>query len=138
MAEQGHWSERGRATSVANADALGRPRRSVLSLDTKMSEPQTFTIKAHPLKCQHCGGAHFKHQRILLNTRGMTFFGLDWLNADADVYVCDKCGNLAWFASKSVAMKEAASEPTTCLSCKATIPEGVTVCPDCGWSYKEQ
>jgi len=32
MAEQNHWSERGRATSVANVDALGRPRRSVLSL----------------------------------------------------------------------------------------------------------
>jgi hypothetical protein len=29
--QQDHWSERGRATSVANADALGRPRRSVLS-----------------------------------------------------------------------------------------------------------
>ena len=29
---QNHWSERGRATSVANADTLGRPRRSVLSL----------------------------------------------------------------------------------------------------------
>lgn len=32
MAEQNHWSERGRATSVANANALGRPRRSVLAL----------------------------------------------------------------------------------------------------------
>jgi hypothetical protein len=31
-AEQNHWSERGRATPVANADALGRPRRSVLAL----------------------------------------------------------------------------------------------------------
>jgi hypothetical protein len=31
LAQQNHWSERGRATSVANADALGRPRRSVLS-----------------------------------------------------------------------------------------------------------
>jgi hypothetical protein len=30
--QQNHWSERGRATSVAEADALGRPRRSVLSL----------------------------------------------------------------------------------------------------------
>ncbi len=35
VAEQDHWSERGRATSVANADALGRPRRSVLSLSTQ-------------------------------------------------------------------------------------------------------
>src|SRR2546428_2453178 len=29
---QNHWSERGRATSVGTADALGRPRRSVLPL----------------------------------------------------------------------------------------------------------
>ena len=32
VAEQGHWSECGRATSVADADVLGRPHRSVLSL----------------------------------------------------------------------------------------------------------
>jgi len=31
-AEQNHWSERGRVTPVAKADALDRPRRSVLSL----------------------------------------------------------------------------------------------------------
>lgn len=31
-AQQYHWSERGRATSFANSDALGRPRRSVLAL----------------------------------------------------------------------------------------------------------
>ena len=28
--EQDHWSERGRAASVANLDAPGRPRRSIL------------------------------------------------------------------------------------------------------------
>ena len=33
--QQNHWSERGRATAVANSDALGRPRRSVLSLDNR-------------------------------------------------------------------------------------------------------
>jgi hypothetical protein len=27
---QGHWTERGRAASVSNANADGRPRRSVL------------------------------------------------------------------------------------------------------------
>jgi len=32
-AEQGHWSERGRATSVAYADAQSRPRRSVPTFD---------------------------------------------------------------------------------------------------------
>jgi hypothetical protein len=30
-AEQNHWSERGRATSVSDSDAMGRPRRSVWS-----------------------------------------------------------------------------------------------------------
>ena len=33
IAEEDHWTERGRAASVANSDALGRPRRSVLSFD---------------------------------------------------------------------------------------------------------
>src|SRR5580765_3420208 len=31
MPNENHWTERGRATSVGNADALGRPRRSVRS-----------------------------------------------------------------------------------------------------------
>jgi hypothetical protein len=35
-AEPDHWSEHGRATSVANADALGRPSRSVLSFGVSM------------------------------------------------------------------------------------------------------
>ena len=37
-AQQNHWSERGRATSVVNADALGRPRRSVLSVGSVTAE----------------------------------------------------------------------------------------------------
>lgn len=31
-AQQDHWTERGRAASVSNSDATGRPRRSVLAL----------------------------------------------------------------------------------------------------------
>ena len=41
MAQQNHWSERGRATSVANADALGRPRRSVLALSGELDCTKT-------------------------------------------------------------------------------------------------
>lgn len=41
-AEQEHWSERGRATSVFNTDAVGRPHRSVLSLDRNYSHPALF------------------------------------------------------------------------------------------------
>jgi hypothetical protein len=37
--QQNHWSERGRATSVANSDASGRPRRSVGSFADDTMEP---------------------------------------------------------------------------------------------------
>ena len=42
--EQNHWSERGRATSVANADALGHPRGSVRSLGTERMSKTESTI----------------------------------------------------------------------------------------------
>jgi hypothetical protein len=35
LPNKNHWSERGRAASVVNADALGRPRRSVLAFGVK-------------------------------------------------------------------------------------------------------
>jgi hypothetical protein len=38
-AEQDHWTERGRATSVANADALDWPRHSLLSLAERNPMP---------------------------------------------------------------------------------------------------
>ena len=44
--QQNHWSERGRATSVPNADALGRPRRSVLAL----AQPSSFDRKMNWFK----------------------------------------------------------------------------------------
>ena len=36
-AEPDHWSERGRVTLVADANAVGRPRRSVFSFGESMS-----------------------------------------------------------------------------------------------------
>ena len=102
-----------------------------------MSEPQTYTVSDRPLKCPHCGGDHFHHRRILLNTRAMTFLDLDWLNAAADVYVCAQCGHLTWFANESAATEETSTELMTCLSCGTIIPPGDTACPKCGWTYQE-
>src|SRR5262245_25124178 len=44
VAQQNHWSERGRAASVANADALGRPRRSVLSFGKSRAMTQHIHV----------------------------------------------------------------------------------------------
>ncbi len=42
---QNHWSERGRATSVANSGALGRPHRSVLALaERAMTEQEAIAV----------------------------------------------------------------------------------------------
>ena len=35
-----------------------------------------------------------------LNTSAMTFFNLDWANASAQCFVCDKCGRIEWFLPK--------------------------------------
>src|ERR1035437_5569396 len=43
-AEQNHWSECGRATSVAITGALGRPHRSVLSLGDIMHSTIIITL----------------------------------------------------------------------------------------------
>jgi hypothetical protein len=37
-----HWRERGQATAVANADALDRPRRSVLAFGRNEIAPPGF------------------------------------------------------------------------------------------------
>jgi len=44
-----------------------------------------------------CKGENFKRRNTLLNTRGMTFFYLDWLNSNAINYICDNCGYILCF-----------------------------------------
>jgi hypothetical protein len=59
-----HWTERGRATSVVNSDALGRPRRSVLALCATVSG----SLVPHDIGRRRVGTlgvrdtyAHFRH-----------------------------------------------------------------------------
>ena len=49
------------------------------------------------LTCSHCGGTSFDKGSALLNSRGLTFFDLDWANAAADTYICKACGHIEWF-----------------------------------------
>ena len=50
--------------------------------------------------CIYCRNALFHKGAALLNTRGMTFFGLDWLNESAITLICTKCGFIHWFAKE--------------------------------------
>jgi len=49
------------------------------------------------LACPFCGGTEFTTRKTLLNTRGATFFGLDWANRYAKNYICARCGYIYWF-----------------------------------------
>ncbi|MBT8283625.1 MAG: hypothetical protein KJO86_07830 [Muriicola sp.] len=54
-------------------------------------------IKGRKLKCTICENDTFWMRKTLMNTKGMTFFKLDWANREAENYICDSCGYVHWF-----------------------------------------
>jgi len=50
-----------------------------------------------PVRCIHCKHEYFQKGSALLNTRGLTFFDLDWLNESATTLICTQCGFIHWF-----------------------------------------
>lgn len=50
--------------------------------------------------CPQCGHQHFDEGHALLNTRGFTFFNLDWANRGATVLTCRQCGRIEWFKDR--------------------------------------
>jgi hypothetical protein len=60
-------------------------------------EPAERVIGGNKLQCPICQNQHFWKRKTLMNTPGMTFWGLDWANRQADNYVCDHCGYVLWF-----------------------------------------
>lgn len=59
-----------------------------------------------PIKCNHCQNETFLQSRALLNSRGMTFFNLDWLDQGAVTLTCTKCGYIHWFNLEVEEVKE--------------------------------
>jgi predicted nucleic-acid-binding Zn-ribbon protein len=50
--------------------------------------------------CMHCKHEHFEKGEALLNTRGLTFLELDWLNGSAITLACKRCGFIHWFVKE--------------------------------------
>jgi predicted nucleic-acid-binding Zn-ribbon protein len=67
----------------------------------KNPEAIEYEIKGHKLSCPICGNTLFYARKTLLNTRGATFFGLDWANKNADNYICENCGHILWFSEEA-------------------------------------
>lgn len=47
--------------------------------------------------CPICGDTDFAARKVMLNTRKLTFFNLDFLNKTATIYRCLRCSHLLWF-----------------------------------------
>jgi predicted nucleic-acid-binding Zn-ribbon protein len=63
-------------------------------------ETKSYKVLGNVLKCQICGHDEFHRREAQLNTTMLTFFKLDWANASAVCFVCEKCGYIHWFLPK--------------------------------------
>jgi uncharacterized protein len=59
---------------------------------------QSYRAAGKPVRCLHCDSEQFESRKLLLNTRGATFFNFDWLNRQATALTCVRCGRIEWFA----------------------------------------
>jgi hypothetical protein len=75
-----------------------------------MNDTSSVVINGKPLVCPHCGGTAFDQRNAQLNTAGMTFFNMDWMNKSATVFHCLGCGRLEWFLDPSY---ERGSDPAS-------------------------
>ena len=53
--------------------------------------PERWFVRGIQLNCSHCTKDLFRSRGVLLNTRGLTFLGLDWLNQSAHAMECAHC-----------------------------------------------
>ena len=50
------------------------------------------------IRCTQCGGTHFRRRKMLMYTRGLTYFNLDWLNKGAMALICKQCKMIQLFS----------------------------------------
>lgn len=83
------------STASSSTERFGRGLKAAGKALTK--EHVHFSAAGKQIACPHCGGTEFFCQTILLNTRGATFFNLDWLNRGATALTCKACSHIEWF-----------------------------------------
>ncbi|MCC6784949.1 MAG: hypothetical protein IT457_19025 [Planctomycetes bacterium] len=79
------------------------PRESGTEADP---ESRQWVAAGIALNCLHCGADGFRSREIVLNTRAMTFFDLDWLNRGAHAMECATCGLVQIFAKRPTPLTE--------------------------------
>lgn len=62
--------------------------------------PGRFAAGGRAVTCTHCGEGEFEKREAQLNTAGMTFLDMDWMNRSGTALVCTRCGLIQWFAKE--------------------------------------
>lgn len=81
------------------ASDLGGALRAFVEGVASQFRAARFSAGGKRLACSHCGNELFEERSAVVNTRGLTLVGLDWLDKGATVLVCTGCGLLHWFRS---------------------------------------
>lgn len=67
---------------------------------TERVVPVEYSINQTKIYCPCCRNDTFEIDYRQLNTRGATFFGIDWANRSATILVCERCSYISWFMSE--------------------------------------
>ena len=62
------------------------------------TEDGNFEVVGKRVSCSHCRGTRFVAKDFLLNTWLLSLLRIDWLDSSATALICQKCGQLTWFA----------------------------------------
>ena len=67
--------------------------------------PKEYAAAGRQIVCGHCGHTLFTARELLLDTRGATLVGLEWLNQGAVALVCAQCTSIQWFGGRPEELK---------------------------------
>jgi len=94
------------------------------------------------LRCQICKEELFWRREAQLNTATATAWGLDYLNASADCYVCARCGYIHWFLPQEEGQEHIERRrkifnelKDPCPYCKFNLKSGKDKCDECGKEF---
>jgi len=64
------------------------------------NDPTEYSVAGRPVRCPHCRESKFAPRSALLNTRGRTALGVDWIDPSAYILICAECGRIEWYAQE--------------------------------------
>lgn len=76
---------------------IGKAAKQAAKGFAKAMEGAEYEAAGKKIQCPHCASTIFGEGKAQLNTAGLSFLNLDWLNKSATTLICATCGNIQWF-----------------------------------------